>query len=75
MISTNPLFNRSTDNFVIWAVEEQIKIKAYKAYPHQSIDSFQFSEDSSQLAIVNNHEILFYSTSTVVDSLKNLNSS
>eukprot|EP00919_Chromeraceae_sp_WS-2016_P003425 GHVR01008326.1.p1 GENE.GHVR01008326.1~~GHVR01008326.1.p1 ORF type:complete len:141 (-),score=5.54 GHVR01008326.1:294-716(-) len=56
---------KSKENFIVWAVEEEIKIKSFRAYPQQELDSFQFSGDSKKLAIAMNHEVIYLNISTI----------
>lgn len=64
-MTSNGGLSKSRENFVIWGVEEQLKVKAYKAHANQSLDSFQFSADSQRLAVIQQHEIAVYGLSSV----------
>ena len=56
---------KSTENLVLWGVEEEVKIRSFRAQPHQDANSFQWNCDESQLAFVGNNELYFYCSSTI----------
>lgn len=55
----------SRENFIVWAVEEQIKMKSYKSHAGQTLECFQFSEDARSLAVVLQHELVVFGVGSV----------
>lgn len=43
LISSNGALAKNRENFILWAVQEEVKLKAFKAQSQQSLESFQFS--------------------------------
>ena len=70
IVTSNGSLSKNRENFIIWGVEEQLKVKAYKAHANQSLDSFQFSADSQKLAVIQQHEIAVYGLSSVEELKK-----
>jgi hypothetical protein len=61
---------KNRENFIIWAVEEEVKIKSYRAHSGQSLEAFEFSEDKDYLTVALTHEVIFYKTASVVELIK-----
>ncbi len=59
MITFNGNDVKSKENFIIWGVEEEIKLKSYKAFLGQTLESFQFNSNSTLFAVASQHEIFF----------------
>jgi WD40 repeat protein len=72
IITSNGGSTASRENFIVWALEEQIKIKAYKSHSSQSLDSFQFSENSQSLAIIQQHEVAIFGIASLEDFKRQL---
>jgi len=70
MITSNGNLRKNRENFIIWAVEEEIKIKSYRAQRGQNMEAFEFSQDNENLAICLGHEVTFYKLTTVEDLRK-----
>ena len=64
LVSSNNSLSKSRENFILWGLEEQVKLKAYKAHSGQSLESFQFSKND-QLAIIQQHEVVLLGASSV----------
>jgi WD40 repeat protein len=60
IVTSNGGSTASRENFIIWALEEQVKIKAYKSHANQSLDHFQFSDDAKSLAVVLQNEVVLF---------------
>lgn len=65
IVTSNGGSTASRENFIVWAVEEQIKMKTYKSHSGQSLECFQFSEDARSLAVVLQHEVIILGVSSV----------
>ena len=50
-MTSNGNMSKNRDNLIIWALEEEVKIKAYKAHGTSTLDSFEFSNDNLNLAV------------------------
>ena len=46
---------KNRENIVVWAVEEEVKIKAYRAQRGESLDVVEFSEDGLNMAVALGH--------------------
>jgi hypothetical protein len=65
MVTFNGNDVRSKENFVIWGVEEEIKLKSYKAFLGQTLESFQFNSKSTLFAVASQHEIFIYNLDSI----------
>ncbi len=50
---------RTRENFILWAIDEEIKMKSFKAHLADSLDCFQFTDNSSKLGILLSEEIVY----------------
>jgi hypothetical protein len=65
MITFNGTQVKSKENFIIWGVEEEIKLKSYRSYLGQTLESFQFNNKSTLFAVASINEIFFYNLDSV----------
>ncbi len=65
MITFNGNDVKSKENFVIWGVEEEIKLKSYRAFLGQTLESFQFNNKSTLFAVASVNEVFFYNLDSI----------
>lgn len=65
MITFNGTEVKSKENFIIWGVEEEIKLKSYRGYLGQTLESFQFNNKSTLFAVASVNEIFFYNLDSI----------
>lgn len=65
LVSSNGGLSKNRENFILWALEEEIKIKALRAHANQTLEFFQFSEDGRHLAIIGQNEVGFFKLDSV----------
>ena len=75
LVTFNGSQNKNRENLILWAVEEEVKIKAYRAHANQSLESFQFSEDGNYLAILLQNEVTFFNLGSVEELQKQVKGS
>lgn len=72
IVITNGHLSKNRENFILWAVEEEVKIKSYRALANQNLDAFEFSENSANLAVIMQNDVTIYKLTSVEELLKQI---